>query len=1085
MTDQVEPWEPGEDYLDFCTVKKPRSRSLENIAAPDLSSHLPLFEAITSDEHSVDENHTNRRVHFNDSAHVVLIPCRQEYVDAGIDLWYNRNDQLYAQRELHEEIADMKINHPKLSFRMILDYLFHLHPNLLSSPPHVSEKKTELSPVVTETLVPVSLPVMKAKDTSDLLLLQGSKKSLSTSDENSPRESASNKTYEEYENSVGLDVQAFEANQDPLIQKYSPPKGISESNLLQANQQRQQQQQPRSPTANLTHHTHNFRHRHHKRLTILIISTNHEESQINANKIKEAMQPYYSIKVKYISSLLSAVRFFQQILTSSQSPRKNRSSVFQRVDVIIIDTNIIIGNNEPSSSYHYQIEDPEHSVNSSLKKEIINSEMNSVVVLRTPSLVISSPDMTPRKSPTKKGKQSKQNHHSLLNDLPPSSTIYLPSTALLSPGGRAEDGDDEGKDINNSNDDDDDFLLMELIGQDSKTSSFANSESSSKMGNGSPYSHIYYYKLTHLLEVIYEVYHNQIMMGILMNSLDTLEILQRIIPKENMIDFFWKKSAMNDSKFSLLPFLLENHYLYYQDYSTSHPYFHNNNHSNSGHNSSSSAASTSLSRSMNSLDLFEEFQYSNDNEFNNSFDQHSQSMSQSYRQQRSFEDDHSIPQAGGNEKRTIIPNCSYDSINSINDDEYEPGIELNHEGKKARKRNRRKKATAVVVRGELEKEKEKVPEQENDENASTSAVDHNKNNKKEAAAEESTCESESESEDVDAEDDDHHRLVQSKENSPGTKNKETIESLPKLPSEKGSPGNNSYHSPQMRLAHFKRIDSMSSEEDSNYFQNTYYNSTPSFPRKLRKAASFQNGTSSYFINNNQPKRPNTNSSSINKNLYRPASVNASTAEEVNDDADAEPTTAEGSADQSTTKKKILSLKMTTTNATSADDNNSGKQPDELTFAEYLSPTDKEISHKENPSSGNRLDCCGNALWDLLDWLNCPLLSSSHHHHPAPEPYSHHLRRMEEEKEDEKKKDSKEKEEIKKEVVHSEETTFSPLKKAFTNDFLINNEEFSKQKIHFNMPPSKSSNESTDNKKKPQTDSRQSPHTSPRQRLYKF
>lgn len=60
------------------------------------------------------KNHNHHRVQYNHKCSVVLIPSRQEYVDAGIDLWYSQMDQMNAQQEVLEEISTLLSSNPSL-----------------------------------------------------------------------------------------------------------------------------------------------------------------------------------------------------------------------------------------------------------------------------------------------------------------------------------------------------------------------------------------------------------------------------------------------------------------------------------------------------------------------------------------------------------------------------------------------------------------------------------------------------------------------------------------------------------------------------------------------------------------------------------------------------------------------------------------------------------------------------------------------------------------------------------------------------------------------------------------------------------
>lgn len=65
-----------------------------------------------------------KRVQFAEKCSVVLIPCRREYMEAGIGLWNHPDDQEDAKAETMEEIRCLIDYNPMLTTSMALKYLY-------------------------------------------------------------------------------------------------------------------------------------------------------------------------------------------------------------------------------------------------------------------------------------------------------------------------------------------------------------------------------------------------------------------------------------------------------------------------------------------------------------------------------------------------------------------------------------------------------------------------------------------------------------------------------------------------------------------------------------------------------------------------------------------------------------------------------------------------------------------------------------------------------------------------------------------------------------------------------------------------
>ena len=65
-----------------------------------------------------------RSVSFHSTCAVILIPSRKEYVDAGIDLWFNRKDQTAAQTQVANELKQLISYNPALTVETAMKFLY-------------------------------------------------------------------------------------------------------------------------------------------------------------------------------------------------------------------------------------------------------------------------------------------------------------------------------------------------------------------------------------------------------------------------------------------------------------------------------------------------------------------------------------------------------------------------------------------------------------------------------------------------------------------------------------------------------------------------------------------------------------------------------------------------------------------------------------------------------------------------------------------------------------------------------------------------------------------------------------------------
>mmetsp|Transcript_15040 Transcript_15040/g.25018 ORF Transcript_15040/g.25018 Transcript_15040/m.25018 type:complete len:259 (+) Transcript_15040:201-977(+) len=64
-----------------------------------------------------------KKVKYAKTCSIVLIPSKEEYVEAGIDLWYDQHDQAFAQSQLVADIQELMASYPILTMELAIAYL--------------------------------------------------------------------------------------------------------------------------------------------------------------------------------------------------------------------------------------------------------------------------------------------------------------------------------------------------------------------------------------------------------------------------------------------------------------------------------------------------------------------------------------------------------------------------------------------------------------------------------------------------------------------------------------------------------------------------------------------------------------------------------------------------------------------------------------------------------------------------------------------------------------------------------------------------------------------------------------------------
>jgi hypothetical protein len=71
-----------------------------------------------------------RNVSYANTCAVILIPSRKEYIDAGIDLWYNKKDQTSAQSQVANELKQLITYNPALTVETAMKFLYQPYVHL-------------------------------------------------------------------------------------------------------------------------------------------------------------------------------------------------------------------------------------------------------------------------------------------------------------------------------------------------------------------------------------------------------------------------------------------------------------------------------------------------------------------------------------------------------------------------------------------------------------------------------------------------------------------------------------------------------------------------------------------------------------------------------------------------------------------------------------------------------------------------------------------------------------------------------------------------------------------------------------------
>eukprot|EP01038_Epipyxis_sp_PR26KG_P013242 gene13242-17748_t len=76
---------------------------------------------------AMNSNENKKSVKFANTCGVILIPSRQEYFDAQIDLWFNRIDQNYSKNQVSSELQKVMEFNPAMTIDMAMHFLYQPH----------------------------------------------------------------------------------------------------------------------------------------------------------------------------------------------------------------------------------------------------------------------------------------------------------------------------------------------------------------------------------------------------------------------------------------------------------------------------------------------------------------------------------------------------------------------------------------------------------------------------------------------------------------------------------------------------------------------------------------------------------------------------------------------------------------------------------------------------------------------------------------------------------------------------------------------------------------------------------------------
>jgi hypothetical protein len=76
---------------------------------------------------------TSKSVRYAKSSTIILIPSREEYEEAGIDLWYSNNDQIASKCQVSDEVRSLMSYNPVLTFEQAMSYLYQPRDKFVDS----------------------------------------------------------------------------------------------------------------------------------------------------------------------------------------------------------------------------------------------------------------------------------------------------------------------------------------------------------------------------------------------------------------------------------------------------------------------------------------------------------------------------------------------------------------------------------------------------------------------------------------------------------------------------------------------------------------------------------------------------------------------------------------------------------------------------------------------------------------------------------------------------------------------------------------------------------------------------------------
>jgi len=120
-------------HCDAWHLEQMRLRHEEGACRLHESSFSNPAAAPTQEQAQMQQPHKEKRVKYAKTCSLILIPTRQEYEDAGIELWYGRFSFEQAKLQASYEIKSLMLENPHMSFESAVARLYQPEGGVLGS----------------------------------------------------------------------------------------------------------------------------------------------------------------------------------------------------------------------------------------------------------------------------------------------------------------------------------------------------------------------------------------------------------------------------------------------------------------------------------------------------------------------------------------------------------------------------------------------------------------------------------------------------------------------------------------------------------------------------------------------------------------------------------------------------------------------------------------------------------------------------------------------------------------------------------------------------------------------------------------